>query len=116
MATPDIAPAVSVVVPVYRSQEILPRLVDETAEALSSAGYAGRFEMVLVCDASPDDSWRVIRRLAHANPSVRGMLLRKNAGQHNATMAGLATARGSRIVVMDDDLQHPPSAIPALLA
>jgi polyisoprenyl-phosphate glycosyltransferase len=110
------SPGISVVVPVYRSADILPRLVDETEQSLAAAGHAGRFEVILVCDASPDDSWSVIQRLARANPLVHGVLLRKNAGQHNATMAGLARARGARIVVMDDDLQHPPSAIPTLLA
>ena len=42
--------------------------------------------------------------------------VRKNAGQHNATMAGLARARGRQIVIMDDDLQHPPEAVASLLA
>jgi polyisoprenyl-phosphate glycosyltransferase len=110
------APEVSVVVPVYRSAEILPRLAEETARALVAAGHQGRIELILVCDASPDDSWHVIQQLAMVTPWIHGVLLRKNAGQHNATMAGLARARGSRIVVMDDDLQHPPSAIPMLLA
>jgi len=112
LETPD----VSVVVPVYRSAEILPRLAEETERVLVAAGHEGRMELILVCDASPDDSWQVIQQLAMVMPWVHGVLLRKNAGQHNATMAGLARARGSRIVVMDDDLQHPPSAIPMLLA
>jgi len=110
------SPDVSVVVPVYRSQEILPRLVEQTALVLDAAGHAGRFEMILVCDASPDDSWSVIQQLSKTNSFVHGVLLRKNAGQHNATMAGLTRARGARVVVMDDDLQHPPSAIPVLLS
>lgn len=110
------APAVSVVVPVYRSELILPRLVETVGRVLEQAGYGERFELLLVCDASPDDSWNVIVRLARENAFVRGILLRKNAGQHNATMAGLARARGRKVVVMDDDLQHPPDAIPALLA
>jgi undecaprenyl-phosphate 4-deoxy-4-formamido-L-arabinose transferase len=117
MGDRDLAgPAVSIVVPVYRSAEILPRLVTETQAAIASSGLRDDFEIVLVCDASPDDSWRVIEQLAAKHPYVRGVHLRKNAGQHNATMAGLRNARGRRIVVMDDDLQHPPSAIPLLLA
>lgn len=115
-STEATAPALSVVVPVYRSASILPQLVEVTACTLGAAGYQGRFELLLVCDASPDESWDVILRLARENRFVRGVLLRKNAGQHNATMAGLARARGNRVVVMDDDLQHPPAAIPALLA
>ena len=108
-------PALSVVVPVYRSAPILPELVAQIEDAVPGA-TRGECELVLVCDASPDDSWAVIQRLKARHPFVRGVLLRKNAGQHNATMAGLRFARGARIVVMDDDLQHPPSAIPMLLA
>jgi glycosyltransferase involved in cell wall biosynthesis len=109
-------PALSIVVPVYRSEEILPKLVETTGAALEQAGLRGRFEMLLVCDASPDGSWNVIVRLAREHQFVRGVLLRKNTGQHNATMAGLARARGGQVVIMDDDLQHPPAAIPDLLA
>jgi len=107
---------VSVVVPVYRSAPIVPALVARTSAALTSGAPARSFELVLVCDASPDDSWQAIQKEAAANPRVRGVLLRRNAGQHNATMAGLHHARGARIVVMDDDLQHPPEAIPLMLA
>jgi polyisoprenyl-phosphate glycosyltransferase len=109
-------PLLSVVIPVYRSAPILPRLVEVTSEAMADARLAGKFEIVLVCDASPDDSWKVISGLAQEHAFVRGVLLRRNAGQHNATMAGLSHAQGERVVVMDDDLQHPPSAIPTLLA
>jgi polyisoprenyl-phosphate glycosyltransferase len=109
-------PGVSIVVPVYRSEKIIPLLVDQTTTAMAEAGYGGRFELVLVCDASPDESWAAITREARSRPFVRGVHLRKNTGQHNATMAGLAYARGRRIVIMDDDLQHPPAAIASLLA
>jgi undecaprenyl-phosphate 4-deoxy-4-formamido-L-arabinose transferase len=112
----DGRPAISIVVPVYRSAAILPQLVAETAAAMSSVASLDQFEMVLVCDASPDDSWKVIEGLARQHTFVRGMLLRRNAGQHNATMAGLHQARGTKVIVMDDDLQHPPTAIPAMLA
>lgn len=102
---------VSIVVPVYRSAGILPELVAAVAE-----GMAGRrLELVLVCDASPDNSWRVIGELATRYSFIRGICLRKNVGQHNAIMAGLAHSGGESVVVMDDDLQHPPSAIPLLL-
>jgi glycosyltransferase involved in cell wall biosynthesis len=113
MAAP--APYLSIVVPVYRSADILPRLVEAIDAALRGA-LAGRFEVLLVCDASPDKSWEVIEQLAARHAFVRGLWLRKNSGQHNATMAGLNHARGDRIVIIDDDLQHPPSAIPQMLA
>jgi polyisoprenyl-phosphate glycosyltransferase len=102
---------ISIVVPVYRSAAILPELVATVAEVMRGTCV----ELVLVCDASPDNSWSVIGDLAKQYAFIRGICLRKNAGQHNAIMAGLAHSRGEFIVVMDDDLQHPPSAIPLLL-
>ena len=69
-----------------------------------------------VCDRSPDGSWGVIEALARQYPWVRGILLRMNAGQHNALMAGFAQARGEIVMTMDDDLQHAPSDVPLLLA
>lgn len=106
---------VSVVVPVYRSAEILPVLVDRIAAALAGTATARNFEIVLVCDASPDKSWDVIEALARQHAFVRGVCLRRNAGQHNATMAGLHFATGHFIAIIDDDLQHPPEAIPRML-
>jgi len=103
---------VSIVVPVYRSAEILPELVATIADVMSGR----RVELILVCDASPDNSWSVIRDLTKQYAFIEGICLRKNAGQHNAIMAGLAHSRGDVVVAMDDDLQHPPSAIPQLLA
>ncbi len=107
--------ALSIVVPVYRSAPILPQLVAQVQAEMEKEGLAGRFELVLVNDCSPDDSWQVIGSLAAAHPFVRGITLRRNAGQHNAIMAGLHHARGDYIVLMDDDLQHPPSAIGDIL-
>ena len=104
---------VSVVVPVYRSQEILPHLVEKVKKAFEATPW--RFELILVNDLSPDDSWNVIKRLAAENHFVKGMCLIKNVGQHNATMAGLNEAEGEIVVIMDDDLQHPPEAIAMLV-
>lgn len=106
----------SIVVPVYRSADILPRLVEEVRVALTPLTRPDAFELLLVCDASPDNSWSVVQSLSTRYPFVRGIHLRINSGQHNATMAGLRHARGRRVVIMDDDLQHPPSAIPLLIS
>ncbi len=72
--------------------------------------------MILVNDASPDNSWGVICCLASQNTCVKGISLRRNFGQHNATMAGLNQAIGDIVVIMDDDLQHPPEAITGMIA
>jgi polyisoprenyl-phosphate glycosyltransferase len=106
---------VSIVIPVYRSAPILPELVRQIQEAMIAQGIGDCFELLLVNDASPDDSWPVIRTLAAQYPFVRGITLRRNAGQHNAIMAGLRHVRGRYVVLMDDDLQHPPAAIETLV-
>ncbi|WP_347261785.1 glycosyltransferase family 2 protein [Rudaea sp.] len=100
---------VSIVVPVYRSEAILPHLVTKVREAMAGSGL--RYELILVNDVSPDGSWEAIKRLAAEHDFVRGICLSKNVGQHNATMAGLGQVRGEVVIVMDDDLQHPPQAI-----
>jgi undecaprenyl-phosphate 4-deoxy-4-formamido-L-arabinose transferase len=105
---------ISIVVPVYRSEKILPHLLSKVVEAMAYAKDR-RYELILVNDASPDHSWEVIEDLAARHDFVRGICLMKNVGQHNATMAGLAQARGNVIVIMDDDLQHPPTSIQLLV-
>lgn len=106
---------VSIVVPVYRSEGILTELCHQVFEALDSAGWSHDFELILVNDCSPDNSWQVVRELARQHAWVRGISLRKNFGQHNALMAGLHHARGRVVVLMDDDLQHPPADIVRLV-
>lgn len=115
MATDQTDCTLSIVVPVYRSATILPQLVAQIHEEMRAEGLDGRFELLLVNDCSPDNSWQVIRTLAETHPFVKGITLRRNTGQHNAIMAGLHHVRGEYIVLMDDDLQHPPSAIADIL-
>jgi polyisoprenyl-phosphate glycosyltransferase len=102
----------SVIVPVYRSEECLPELARRVQEAV--AGRIREYELILVNDGSPDASWKVISSLADTYPFVVGVNLRKNVGQDNAIMAGMHQATGDSVVVMDDDLQHDPADIPAL--
>jgi undecaprenyl-phosphate 4-deoxy-4-formamido-L-arabinose transferase len=116
MANPQ-TPSLSLVIPVYGSEPVLPELVRRLQAMFDQQGRpSGDYELILVCDCSPDRSWAVIRSLAKQYPWVRGILLRMNAGQHNALMAGFSKARGRVIVTMDDDLQHAPEDIPLLLA
>lgn len=105
----------SIVVPVYRSATILPKLVEQVLAEMRDEGLDGNFELLLVNDSSPDSSWQVIRELAQEHPFVKGISLRRNAGQHNAIMAGLNHVGGDFVVLMDDDLQHPPHAIGDML-
>ena len=101
----------SIVVPVFRSESILPQLVEQIHAEMEKEGLADSFELLLINDASPDNSWETISALALKHPFVKGISLRRNFGQHNAIMAGLNHVSGEFIVLMDDDLQHPPQAI-----
>jgi glycosyltransferase involved in cell wall biosynthesis len=105
---------VSVVVPVYRSDAILPELVTRLESVLS--GVTSGYELVLVNDCSPDRSWDVICQLADRNPWLHPINLMRNYGQHNALLCGIRAAQYDVIVTVDDDLQHPPEEIPKLLA
>ena len=105
---------ISVVVPVYNSELILPELVKRLEPALTSLSV--RFEVVFINDGSRDQSWKVIQELSRSFPWVRGINLMRNYGQHNALLCGIRAARFDIIVTMDDDLQHPPEELPKLLA
>lgn len=99
-------PLLSIVSPVYGSAEIVPVLVERiTASAMQCTGD---FEIVLVEDGSPDDSWDRIVAICKRDPRVKGIRLTRNFGQQNAITAGLAHARGSLVIVMDCDLQDDP--------
>jgi glycosyltransferase involved in cell wall biosynthesis len=103
----------SIVVPVYRSESILPELVRRLEPVLIAT--ADQFELILVNDCSPDGSWEVILSLAQEYPWIRPISLMRNYGQHNALLCGIREARFDVVVTMDDDLQHPPEEIPKLL-
>ncbi|MCD9085891.1 glycosyltransferase family 2 protein [Stenotrophomonas sp. SY1] len=108
-------PEISVVIPVYGSATILPSLVEKLEEALRAAAGENGFEAVLVHDHGPDNSWQVLKALAADRPWLKGVNLRRNAGQHNAVMAGFAHASGRYVITMDDDLQHDPNDIPRIV-
>ncbi len=112
--TEDLLPGVTVVVPVYNSEQTLGELVAQLAAVLPACGE--HYELILVNDGSRDASWQVVRRLATTYAWVRGINMMRNFGQHNAILCGLRAAACDTIVTMDDDLQHPPAEIPKLLA
>lgn len=104
----------SVVIPVYNSAPIMPSLLARLRKVLDPLGMT--YELVMVDDASPDDSWRVLSSFQRQDPQhIVAIQLMRNYGQHNALMCGFRHARGALIVTMDDDLQHPPEEIPNLI-
>lgn len=104
----------SVVIPVYNEEENLAPLWAELRPVLE--GLGGRFEVVFVDDGSQDRSAEVVRSLREADPRVRLVRLKANAGETAATAAGLRAARGRRLVTMDADRQNDPADLPGLLA
>lgn len=104
----------SIVIPVYRSQETLPELHRRLVAALEPV--QPQFEIVLVEDCGGDESWQVIEQIAKGDCRVRGLKLARNYGQHNALLCGIRAANGEIIVTIDDDLQNPPEEIPKLLS
>jgi glycosyltransferase involved in cell wall biosynthesis len=108
-----LAPALSVVIPVYNGAATIGALID----ALETLPVEGGLEIILVVDGSPDQSLPVCRaRIACAKSPMVLVNLSRNFGEHNAVMAGLHQARGAHVITMDDDLQNPPSEVLKLLA
>ena len=105
---------ISVVSPIYRGEKMVKELVRRNIEALTT--ITDNYEIILVNDASPDNSWQAIEAECRKNPKVKGLNLSRNFGQHYAITAGLTYAKGEWIVVMDCDLQDRPEEIPNLYA
>jgi undecaprenyl-phosphate 4-deoxy-4-formamido-L-arabinose transferase len=104
----------TVVVPVYRSETTLPELHRRLTEALRHV--TDRYEILFIEDSGGDRSWEVIERLCGEDTRVRGIQLSRNFGQHAATICGIVRASGDWILTLDDDLEHPPEYISALVA
>lgn len=105
-------PLISIVSPVYKGERMVAELVRRIIESVSP--ISDEYEIILVNDASPDDSWEEIEEQCAANPRVKGINLSRNFGQHHAITAGLRYASGDWVVVMDCDLQDRPEEIPNL--
>jgi polyisoprenyl-phosphate glycosyltransferase len=105
---------VSIVIPVYRSAESIALLVQQLHQVMTDMQRG--YEIVLVDDASPDESWSVLKQLKSDYPdTVKIARLLVNSGQHNALLCGLQLSDGDIVVTMDDDLQNPPEEVPKLL-
>ena len=100
---------ISVVIPVYGCSGCLKQLYNRLTSSLLSLTES--YEIILVNDSSPDNSWEIIFQLAEADSKVKGVNLARNFGQHKAITAGLDYAHGDWVIVMDCDLQDQPEEI-----
>uniref|UniRef100_UPI004047D987 glycosyltransferase family 2 protein n=2 Tax=Roseivirga sp. TaxID=1964215 RepID=UPI004047D987 len=104
---------ISVISPVYKAEGIVEELVDRIVLACTSVGYD--YEIILVEDGSPDNSWEEIVKTCKRNPLIRGVKLSRNFGQHAAITCGIEIAKGDFLIIMDCDLQDDPKYIPELI-
>lgn len=105
--------AVSVVAPVYKAEHIIDELVRRIKDALLTV--TEDFEIILVDDRGPDNSWLKVLENTSADKRVKGVRLSRNFGQQIAISAGMQFASGDLTVIMDGDLQNPPEAIPEIV-
>ncbi len=96
----------SVVSPVYRAEQSVRELVSRCSEA--AATITPHYEVVLIDDRSPDNSWAEIVHCCNDDEKVKGVRLARNVGQHRAITAGLVASRGEFVIVLDCDLQDDP--------
>lgn len=112
--------SISVVVPVYSGEEYLEQLVFQLNSLrnqwIDQRAPMNLMELILVDDSARDGSPKIVDRLAELHDWIVPLHLSRNYGQHPATIAGILYSSGNWVVTMDEDLQHPPQKISALLA
>src|SRR5690348_14103831 len=105
----DTAPRLSIVLPAYREAAHLTNSLTVIRQRAANLGIS--YELVVVDDGSPDDTWSVLQALARQWPELRAFRLARNFGKEGCLHAGLEASRGDAVIVMDSDLQHPPELI-----
>ena len=105
--------SVSIIIPIYRSADSLKELYKGIKDEMELLNVP--FELIMIDDASPDNSWKVMKKLKEKDSRVKIIRFSKNFGQHPALLCGMSYATGDYIITMDDDLQNPPSEISKLL-
>ncbi|MBK8466946.1 MAG: glycosyltransferase family 2 protein [Chloracidobacterium sp.] len=105
---------ISIVMPVYREAAHIGEVLKDVHKALVEADV--RFEIILVEDGSPDDTWKALVEQSKNYPMMRAARLSRNFGKEHALCAGLEMARGDAVIVMDADGQHPPAILPKIIS
>ena len=100
----------SIIIPVYNSAKILKKLINEINSNLS-VKFDKDYEIIFVNDFSKDNSWEIIKKISKEFNFVKGIDLNHNVGQHGAIFVGLKYSIGNKVIMMDDDLQHPPQSL-----
>ncbi len=106
------SPILSIVIPAYGEAAQIEDTLSVIRTTVADLGVS--FEIVVIDDGSPDDTWAVLERVAAGMPELVCASLARNFGKEGAILAGLDIARGEAVVLMDCDLQHPPQLIPEM--
>lgn len=104
---------VSIIIPAYNEEENIYPVNEALEEEFAGLSYS--YEVIFVDDCSRDDTLQTIRTLANTYPNVKYVSFTRNFGKESALFAGLQHAKGEAVIIMDADMQHPPSLIPKLL-
>ena len=105
---------ISYVIPCYKSALTIEKVIDEIRETMTTLSQYC-YEIILVNDCSPDDTFKVITKLCHKYDNICGINLAKNFGQHGALMAGFHQVTGDILVCLDDDGQTPANEVGKVL-
>jgi glycosyltransferase involved in cell wall biosynthesis len=104
---------ISVVMPAYREALGISSVIAAVEQRLLAEGVA--YEIIVVDDGSPDETFQRVQEIAARNPRVRGIRLSRNFGKEAALLAGLRASVGDAVITIDADMQHPPAMIPSMI-
>ena len=99
----------SLVIPVFNEQEVMPESFRRTKAAMDEMGYT--YEIIYVDDGSRDGTWEILSQIAAENAQVKALRFSRNFGHQLAVTAGMDAADGDAVIIMDADLQDPPEVI-----
>ncbi len=103
----------SVVVPVFKGSSTIKDLTIRVDKVFTDINKT--YQLIFIDDASPDNSWEVLKEIKSSNKHVSAIRLKKNVGQHKVLQCGFRYAKGKGVITLDDDLQNPPEEIPKLI-
>ena len=106
-------PIISAVIPAYNESQGLKEAITKIAETLDTC--ENNWEIVIVDDGSSDQTYQQICQLSQVEHRIKGIALSRNFGKEAAMLAGLEYAKGEAVIILDADLQHPPSLIPEMI-
>ncbi len=104
---------ISLIVPVYYEEEVLPLAYPRMKAALDKTGY--EHEIIFVNDGSRDGTMKILRKIAAADKQVKVLSFSRNFGHQLAVTAGMDEATGDALIIIDADLQDPPELIPDMV-